>query len=152
MAGIRARHVPYKGAGPELIDVMNGQVDYAIEVVAATVGHVRAGRLRALGVSTARRATALMEVPTLQQAADLPDYDMGVWIGLAAPSSLPPEVHGRLSREMRKAMASKDLRNRLMGAGLDPVSSTPEEMQTFLRSEQERYAAVIHSANIRLDP
>ncbi|HEY1289502.1 MAG TPA: tripartite tricarboxylate transporter substrate binding protein [Burkholderiales bacterium] len=152
MTGIRARHVPYKGAGPELVDVMNGQVDYAIEVVAATVGHVRAGRLRALGVSTARRAAALMEVPTLQQAAELPDYDMGVWIGLAAPSSLPQEVYERLSREVRKAMASKDLRNRLLGAGLDPVASTPEELQTFIRAEQERYAAVIQSANIRLDP
>src|SRR5436190_5840653 len=109
MAGISARHVPYKGAGPELTDVMSGQVDYTIEVVAATVGHVRAGRLRALGVSTVRRSAALPEVPSLAEAAHLPEYDTGVWIGLAAPSHTPPEVFARLSSEMQKAMRSQDL-------------------------------------------
>ena len=151
MAGIRARHVPYKGAAPELMDVMSGRVDYAIEVVAATVGHVRAGRLKALGVSTARRATVMLEVPTLAKAAGLPDYDEGVWIGLAAPAGVPPQVLARLSSEMQKALASKDLLERLVAAGFDPVASTPEEMTGFLRREQARYAAVIRSANIRLD-
>jgi tripartite-type tricarboxylate transporter receptor subunit TctC len=149
MTGIRARHVPYKGAGPELIDVMNGQVDYAIEVVAATAGHVHAGRLRALGVSTAQRAIALIEVPTLAQAAELPDYDAGVWIGLAAPSHIPRDVLARLTREMQKAMDSKDLRERLVAAGFDPVSGMPQA--GFLRAEQERYAEVIRKANITLE-
>ena len=151
MAGIRARHVPYKGAAPELMDVMSGRVDYAIEVVAATVGHVRAGRLKALGVSTARRATVMLEVPTLAEAAGLPDYDEGVWIGLAAPAGIPPQVLARLSSEMQKALASKDLLERLVAAGFDPANSAPEQMGDFLRREQARYAAVIRSANIRLD-
>jgi tripartite-type tricarboxylate transporter receptor subunit TctC len=151
MAGIRARHVPYKGAAPELMDVMSGRVDYAIEVVAATVGHVRAGRLKALGVSTARRATVMLEVPTLAEAAGLPDYDEGVWIGFAAPAGVPPQVLARLSSEMQKALASKDLLERLVAAGFDPVKSTPEEMTGFLHREQARYAAVIRNANIHPD-
>lgn len=151
MAGIRARHVPYKGAAPELTDVMSGRVDYAIEVVAATVGHVRAGRLKALGVSTARRATVLLEVPTLAEAAELPDYDEGVWIGLAAPSGVPKEILARLSSDMQKAMHSKDLLEKLVSAGFDPATSAQSNMSGFLRREQERYAAVIRSANIRPD-
>jgi tripartite-type tricarboxylate transporter receptor subunit TctC len=151
MAGIQARHVPYKGAGPELTDVIGGRVDYSIEVVAATVGHVRAGRLKALGVSTAQRATALPAVPTIAEAAGLPGYDAGVWIGYAAPAGLPRDVLLRLSGEMQKAMRSVDLRQRLLAAGLDPVTSTPEEIPAFMRREQERYAEVIRKANIRLE-
>jgi tripartite-type tricarboxylate transporter receptor subunit TctC len=151
MAGIKARHVPYKGAGPELTDVMSGQVDYTIEVVAATVGHVRAGRLKALGVSTAHRSTALPDVPTIAQAAGLPDYDAGVWIGYAAPAGLAHDVAAKLSAEFQKAMRSKELQDRLLAAGLDPVASAPAEMSEFLRREQERYAGVIRSANITME-
>jgi len=130
---------------------MSGRVDYAIEVVAATAPHVRAGRLRALGVSTSQRAVALLEVPPLDQAAELPDYDAGVWIGLAAPSHVPQEVLARLTYAMQQAMATKDLRERLVAAGFDPPSSAPEDMQRFLRTEQERYAEVIRKANITLE-
>ncbi len=152
MAGIRARHVPYKGAAPALTDVMSGQVDYALEVVAATVGHVHAGRLRALGVSTAHRSAALPDVPTLAEAAGLRDYDAGVWIGLAAPAGLAPEVRKRLSSEMQRAMQSPDLCERLLASGLEPMTSAPDDMPGFMRREQERYAALIRSANIQLEP
>jgi len=151
MAGVRARHIPYKGAGPELTDVMSGQVDYAIEVVAATLGHVRAGRLRALGVSTAQRSAALPEVPSLAEAVDLPQYDAGVWIGLAAPAQTPPAALARLSQEMQRAMRSSDVRERLAAAGLDPVVSSAEEMPAFMRREQQRYAEIIRKANITLE-
>ena len=151
MAGVRARHIPYKGAGPELTDVMSGQVDYAIEVVAATLGHVRAGRLRALGVSTAQRSAALPEVPSLAEALNLPQYDAGVWIGLAAPAQTPPAALARLSREMQRAMRSSDVRQRLGAAGLDPVVTAAEEMPAFMRREQQRYAEIIRKANITLE-
>lgn len=151
MAGIRARHVPYKGAGPELLDVMNGEVDYAFEVAAATVGHVRGGRLKALGVSTTRRTPALPHVPTIARGAGLPDYDAGVWIGLAAPARVPPPVLARLSAAMETAMDSPDLRQRLLAAGLDPVETTPEELAAFVREERERYAEVIRKAHITLE-
>jgi tripartite-type tricarboxylate transporter receptor subunit TctC len=151
MAQIQARHIPYKGSAPALTDVMNGQVTYMIETVAATVGHVRAGRLKALGVSTARRAAAMPEVPPLAEAADLPDYDAAAWIGYAAPAGIPREILVRLSTEIQKALQGSELKERLLNAGLDPASSTPEELPAFMRREQERYAAVIKSANIRLE-
>ena len=151
MAEIQARHIPYKGSAPALTDVMNGEVTYMIETVASTVGHVRAGRLRALGVSTARRAAAMPEVPSLAEAAGLPDYDAAAWIGYAAPAGIPREILTRLSAEIQKALQGNELKERLLNAGLDPASSTPEELPAFMRREQERYAAVIKSANIRLE-
>jgi tripartite-type tricarboxylate transporter receptor subunit TctC len=126
-------------------------VNYTIETVAATVGQVKAGRLKALGVSTARRAAAMPDVPTLAEAAGLPDFDAGAWIGYAAPAGIPRDVLLKLSTEMQKALNSPDIKEKLLSAGLDPVTSSPDEMPAFMRREQERYAAVIKNANIRID-
>ena len=149
-AQVKARHIPYKGAGPALTDVMSGQVDYTIETVAATVGHVKAGRLKALGVSTAKRAAAMPEIPTLAEAADL-DYDAGAWIGYAAPAGIPHEILLKLSSEMQKALQTPELKERLLNAGLDPAPTTLDELPAFMRREQERYATVIKNANIRVE-
>jgi tripartite-type tricarboxylate transporter receptor subunit TctC len=151
MAQVQARHVPYKGSAPALTDVMNGQVNYMIETVAATVGHVKAGRLKALGVSTLKRAAALPDVPTIAESAGLPDYDAAAWIGYAAPAGIPREALTRLSAEIRKALESPDMKDKLLTAGLDPVLTTPEELPAFMRKEQERYAAVIRNANIKVE-
>jgi tripartite-type tricarboxylate transporter receptor subunit TctC len=151
MAGVKARHVPYKGSAPALTDVINGQVDYTIETVASTVGHVRSGRLKALGVSTARRAAAMPEVPPLAEAAGVPDYDAAAWIGYAAPAGIPRDVLLKLSGEMRKALQAGELKDKLLKAGLDPVDTSPDEMPAFMRREQERYAGVIKDANIKVE-
>ena len=152
MAGIKARHIPYKGSAPALTDVMNGEVSYMIETVASVAGHVKSGRLRALGVSTLRRAAALPDVPTLAEAAGVPDYDAAAWIGYAAPAGTPKEVIARLSSELQKALQAPDMKEKLLNAGLDPVASTPEELPAFMRREQERYATVIRNANIKVEP
>jgi tripartite-type tricarboxylate transporter receptor subunit TctC len=151
MAGIKARHVPYKGAAPALTDVMSGRVDYMIETVAATVGHVHNGRLRALGVSTLKRAAAMPEVPTLAEAGNLPDYDAAAWIGYAVPSATPRAIVSKLSVEIHKALESPDMKERLLGAGLDPATLTLDELPAFMKREQERYASVIRNANIKLE-
>jgi len=151
MAQIKARHIPYKGTAPAITDILNGQVDYMVETVAALVPHIRSGRLRALGVSTARRAAALPEVPTLIEAGPLPDYDAAAWIGYAVPAGTPREIVVRLSGEIQKALQTAELRERLLNAGLDPVSSTPDELIAFMRKEQERYATVIKNANIKVE-
>jgi tripartite-type tricarboxylate transporter receptor subunit TctC len=152
MAGIQARHIPYKGSAPALTDVINGQVSYMIETVAATVGHIRSGRLKALGVSTAHRAAALPDVPALAEAANLPDYDAAAWIGYAAPAGTPREVIARLSAEIQKALQAPDMKERLLNAGLDPADVAPDQLGAFMRREQERYASVIKSANIKIEP
>jgi tripartite-type tricarboxylate transporter receptor subunit TctC len=151
MAGIQARHVPYKGSAPALTDIINGQVSYMIETVAATVGHVRSGRLKTFGVSTARRAAALPDVPTLAEAANLPDYDAAAWIGYAAPAGTPREIVARLTGEIQKALQAGDLKERLLNAGLDPASVAPDELPAFMRREQERYSTVIKNANIKVE-
>jgi len=151
LAGVDARHVPYKGSAPALTDVMNGQVDYAMETVASVVGHIKSGRLKTYGVSSARRAGALPEVPTLAEAAGMPELDAAAWIGYAIPAASPREAVARIAAEMRKAMDSPEFRERLLNAGLDPATLTPEETASFLRREQERYAAIIKLANIKVE-
>ena len=150
VAGVQARHVPYKGSAPALTDVINGQISYAVETVAATVGHVKSGRLKAYGVSTVRRAGAMPEVPPLGEAAGL-SYEAAAWIGYAAPPGTPREILVRISSEMQKTLNSDELKERFLVLGMDPVSSTPDEMASFMRREQERYAAIIRNANIKVE-
>jgi tripartite-type tricarboxylate transporter receptor subunit TctC len=150
-AQLKARHVPYKGSGPAITDVIGGQVHYMVETVAAVAPHVKGGRLKTFGVSTAKRAAALPEAPTLAEAAGLPDYDIGAWIGYAVPSGTPRDIVLRLSGEMQKALAAPDLKERLLNAGLDPVDIPIDQLPAFMRREQERYAAIIRNANIKVE-
>jgi len=151
MAGLQARHVPYKGSVPAITDVMNGNVTYAVETVAATQTHIKSGKLKAFGVTTASPAGAMPDLPPLAQAAEIPGYDAAAWIGYVAPAGTPREVLQRLSSEMQKALATDELKSRLVSLGLDARSSTPEEMGAFLRKEQERYASIIKSQNIKVE-
>jgi tripartite-type tricarboxylate transporter receptor subunit TctC len=150
-AGIKARHVPYKGTAPAITDIINGQITYTMETVAATLPHVKSGRLKALGVSTLNRTAALPEVPTLAESSDLKNFEAASWIGYAAPAGTPREVLQRLSAEMHKLLQERELKERLTQLGLDPAPSSPEEMAGFLLREQERYAQIIKAANIRLE-
>src|SRR5258706_574581 len=152
MAGLQARHIPYKGTPPALTDIMNGQVTYTVETVAATAAHIKSGRLKTFGVSTAKRTAALPDVPPLAESAGLPQYDAAAWIGYAAPAGTPRDILLRLSAEIGKALQSEDLKERMVNLGLDPVSTTPDEMATFMRREQERYGDIIRKANIKIEP
>jgi tripartite-type tricarboxylate transporter receptor subunit TctC len=152
MAGIHGvRHVPYKGTAPALTDIMNGQVTYTVETVAASGPHIKSGRLKTYGISTAKRTPALPDVPPLAESAGLTGYDAAAWIGYAAPAGTPREVLNKLSAEIRKALQSEDLKERMVNIGLDAVSTTPEEMAAFMRREQERYGEIIKSAKIRIE-
>jgi len=151
MAGLKARHVPYKGSAPALSDLMGGQIDYTLETVASLAGHIKAGRLNALGVTSGKRTAALPDVPTLAEAANIPGYDIGAWIGYAAPPGTPKDVATRLASEIAKAMQAPDLKERYLSLGMDPAFSTPDEMAAFLRNEQARYGAIIKNANIKVE-
>jgi tripartite-type tricarboxylate transporter receptor subunit TctC len=151
MAKLQARHVPYKGSAPALTDVMNGQVDYTIETVASVVNHVRSGRLKTYGVSFARRAAAMPDAPALAEAAGIPGFDIGAWIGYTAPAGTPKEILNRLSAEIQKAMQAPDLKERYMAMGMEPASMAPDEMAGFLKNEQSRYGSIIKGANIKVE-
>jgi tripartite-type tricarboxylate transporter receptor subunit TctC len=151
MANLQATHVPYKGSAPALTDLVGGQITYTVETVAGVVGHVKAGRLKVLGTTFARRTSALPEVPTIEEAAGLAGFDIGAWVGYTAPAGTPREVLNRLAAEIQKAVQAPDLKERYLALGLDTISSTPDEMGTFLRQQQDRYGAIIKSQGIKAE-
>jgi tripartite-type tricarboxylate transporter receptor subunit TctC len=150
-AGVQARHVPYKGTAPAITDIINGQITYTMETVAATLPHIKSGRLKALAVSTQKRPGGLPEVPTVAEATDMKDFDAFAWIGYAAPAGTPREVLQKLSAEMHRILQSGDTKDKLTQLGLDPAPSSPDEMSGFLRREQERYASIIKMANVKVE-
>ena len=151
MAGLKARHVPYKGSAPAIADLIGGQISYTLETVASLSGHIKAGRLKVLGVTSGKRTAGLPDVPTLAEAAGIPGYDIGAWIGYAAPPGTPREITSRLAAEIGKAMQAPDLKERYLALGMDPASNTPEEMASFMRNEQQRYGSIIKNANIKVE-
>lgn len=151
MAQLKVVHVPYKGSVPALTDVISGQVAYAVETVAATGPFIKSGKLKVLGVTTARRSAALPEAPTLAEAADLPGYDCAAWIGYAAPAGTPRDILVRLAAEIQKAVQASDLKDRYITLGMDTASNTPEEMMAYMRREQERYGQIVKTAGIRIE-
>jgi tripartite-type tricarboxylate transporter receptor subunit TctC len=152
MAGIKARHVPYKGSAQALTDVINGQIDYTLETAASTSPHVRSGRLKLLGLSAAAGSSAFPDAPPLAKAADIPGYDIGAWIGYAASPGTPKEITAKLAAEIAKAVQAPEVRARMQNLGLEPASPmTPDEMGVFLRKEQQRYGDIIRTANIRIE-
>jgi tripartite-type tricarboxylate transporter receptor subunit TctC len=150
-AGITAIHVPYKGSAPALTDVLAGHVTYAFETSAAVLGHVKAGRLKALAISSATRSIALPDVPTVAEAGNLAGFDLRGWIGLLAPAGLPREIRVRLAAECQKALESPEMKERFLTLGLEPPESTPGEFGDFLKKQGERYSAIAKQANIKLD-
>jgi tripartite-type tricarboxylate transporter receptor subunit TctC len=150
MAKLNAVHVPYKGTAPAMTDLIGGQISYSVETVAATVGHIKSGRLKAFGVTSARRTAALPDLPPLAEAADIPGYDCVAWGGYAAPRGTPRDIVARIAAEIHKAVQAPDLKERFATLGMDTASSTPEEMAAFMRREQDRYAGIIKSAGIKI--
>jgi tripartite-type tricarboxylate transporter receptor subunit TctC len=151
MAQLKARHVPYKGSAPAIADLIGGQISYTLETVASLTGHIKSGRLKVLGVTSAKRTAGLPDVPPLAEAAGIPGYDIGAWIGFAAPPGTPLEIRNRLAAEIQKAMQTPDLKERYLALGMDPASMTPDEMGGFLHKEQARYGAIIKNANIKVE-
>jgi tripartite-type tricarboxylate transporter receptor subunit TctC len=151
MAQLDAQHVPYKGTAPAITDIIGGQITYTVETVAATVGHVKAGRLKAFGTSFARRTSAMPDVPTIAEAGGLAGYDIGAWVGYTAPAGAPREAINRLSAEIQKIVQAPDLKERYLSLGLDTISSTPDDMATFLRQQQERYGSIIKAQGIKAE-
>lgn len=136
LAGIQLVHVPYKGAGPALVDVMTGQVHMTFGSVLSSLQHVRSGRLRALGVTSARRSSALPELPTVAEAG-VKGYRRTTWYGLLAPAATAPGLITRISDEIRKAVNSEDMKKRILTDGAEPEGSSAGEFREFLAAEMK---------------
>ena len=149
-AGIDIVHVPYKGSAPALADLMGGNVAMMFDTIPSAVAHVKSGKLRALGVTGARRSPLFAEVPTLAESG-LPGFEVVSWYGLVGPARLPADVARRLNAEASKAAASKDFRARMEPLGFEIVTATPEKMVEMLQADSARWGAVIKAAGVTIN-
>jgi tripartite-type tricarboxylate transporter receptor subunit TctC len=150
MTGIKLKHVPYKGGGPALVDTISGQTQLLFATPIASSGHLKAGRLRAIAVSTTKRVNSMPDVPTIAESG-VPGFDAGVWYGMLAPKGTPRDIITRLNEEFRKVLGDPDIRNFLTMSAVEPDGGTPEELGKYMRSELAKWAKVVKAANIRLD-
>ena len=150
MAGIDMLHVPYKGGQPAIADLLAGQVSIYIPVLPSVVALVKADRLRLLAVTSAKRSSALPDVPTVAESG-LPGFEASNWFGLMTPAGTPADVVARLTAETAKALQAPEVRARLGGLGCEIQSSTPQEFQALLRSETEKWAKVIKASGARVE-
>lgn len=150
MAGIRMNHIPYKGTGPAMTDLLGGQTDVFFSSTAAAMPQVQAGKLRALAVTTARRIPALPNVPTVAEAA-LPGYEVTLWHGLIGPKGLPREVVERISAEVTKVLKLKETAELLQNDGVVPAGGTPAEFHAVIRREIEVWRKVATDANVKVE-
>ena len=149
LAHVVITHVPYKGAGPAMPDLIAGQVQMSFVTYTASAPHLQSGRLRALGVTTAQRSPALPDLPAI--AETLAGYNSAVWYGFAAPAGTPREIVARLNSEVLRVLAAPDFRNRITIAAVAPIGSTPEEFGSFISSEIVRWAKVVKYSGARVD-
>jgi tripartite-type tricarboxylate transporter receptor subunit TctC len=148
--GAKLLHVPYKGAAPVLTDLLGGQVDGFFGDIPGLIGLVKGGKLRALGIAASQRSPALPEVRTLAEQG-IAGVDTNNWYALFAPAATPPAAIERMSQAVRKALDAPALHDKLIGLGTDPAPSTPEELRTLLKSETQKWAALIRAKNIRAE-
>ena len=149
MAKVQLTPVPYKGSGPVATDVLGGQVPLGVVDVPSALGGMRSGQIRALAVTTSRRIAAAPEVPTFAEAG-VPGYESIGWFGAVAPAGTPREVIQRLNGEIRHALTDKQLEERMIASGAEPLVDSPEEFAAFIRDESRKWSEVIKNAGVKI--
>jgi tripartite-type tricarboxylate transporter receptor subunit TctC len=150
MAGIKLNHVPYKGSGPALIDVMAGQVPFMFDQITSSAVHVKSGKLRALAVTTAKRSVLFADVPTVAESG-LAGFDTSSWNGLMAPAGTPAAVIDRLNKAVAAIHARPEFRERLLSVGAEPIGGTPAQFTERGKRELEAWGRILRETNTRLD-
>jgi tripartite-type tricarboxylate transporter receptor subunit TctC len=148
--GVELLHVPYKGSAPLTTDLLGGQVDMSFDTLTPLVQHIKAGKLRALAVTTAKRSSTLPDVPTLAEAG-MKDFDQGTWFGILAPAATPAEVVARLNAEMVKIIQSPEFRKRMEEIGAEPVGDSPAQMAAQIKDDTAKYAKLVKDAKVAID-
>lgn len=149
MTGIQMQHVPYKGSGPALIDLIGGQVDVLFDNLPASIGHIKAGKLRALGVTTTKRSSALPDVPTV--AETVPGYEASAWFGMGAPKGTPAAIVQKLNREINAALADPGMKAKLAELGGEPIASTPADFWKLHTAETAKWAKVVRASGAKAE-
>src|SRR5688500_1610712 len=149
--GIDMVHIPYKGGGPAVADTLGGQVSFAIVTMPAAMSHVRAGKLRALAVTTLKRNPGAPEVPTVAEALKMPDYEVDSWYGLFAPAKTSSSIVATMQKAIVKTIQLPDVKQKLLEQGADTVGSSPEHLGQVVKKELAKWPEVIKAAHIRVD-
>ena len=148
MAGLKMVHIPYKGTGPAMIDMLAGHVAVMSATILTGMPQIRSGRLRGLGITSAARSPIVPDIPTIAEAG-VPGYEAVQWYGALAPAQTPKEIVARLHAEITRVLQMPDVKQRFAGDGADPVGSTPEEFGRYIRDETVKWAKVARSAGIK---
>ena len=148
MTGTDIAHIPYKGDTPALTDLIAGRVDMYFATIAGGIQHIKSGKVRALGVSAKKRAAALPEIPTLDEAG-VPGYEVVSWFGILAPAGTPKDIVDRMHGHIVKAVAQPDLREKYVGLGSEPTTNTPQEFQALIRDSVAKFAQIARGAGIK---
>ncbi len=147
--GINMLHVPYKGGGPAVTDLMAGHVDILFATVLESIGHIKSGKLRGLAVSSASRSPALPDMPTVGES--LPGFDTGSWIGMLAPAGTPSAIVEKISADVREVLAQPDTRQTLIMQGATPLGLTPAAFQARIDADRQRYGRIIRESGITIE-
>lgn len=142
MAGIEATHVPYKGTGPAITELIGGQVQMMITGVVALMPHVKAGKLRGLAVTSSKRVAALPDLPTVAESG-VPKFDVSSWFGVFLPAGTPKPIVTKMNQEIRKIVEIPDVKQKLISQGADPETNTPEEFAKYVKSEMAKWGKVV---------
>jgi tripartite-type tricarboxylate transporter receptor subunit TctC len=151
MAGVEATHVPYRGAGPALTEVVAGNVGFMVTTLPSVMGLLQGGPLRALAVTGDQRIASLPEVPTVAEAAGLPDYRATAWYGILVPKGTPAEIRTKLAEAIQNSLTTPEVAQRLREEGAEPARMDGEAFGRFIREERQRWAEVIRAARVTVD-
>jgi tripartite-type tricarboxylate transporter receptor subunit TctC len=148
--GTTLLHIPYKGSGPLVTDLLGGQVTMSFDTITPVLPHIKAGKLRALAVTTATRSSALPEVPTLAESG-LAGFGIGTWFGVLAPAATPKTVTARLSDEMQKIIRSPEFKQRMAEIGAEPIGNTPEQMAAQIKDDTDKFTRLVKEAKVSIE-
>jgi len=148
--GTKFIHIPYKGSGPGLIDLMGGQIDIFFDQLSASIGYIKAGKIRALAVTTIKRAAAMPDLPTIAESG-VPGFDSSTWTGIVLPAATPHEIVMKVYAALSKTLRAKATQDSFARLGAETLESTPEEFARFMRADLEKWTQVIRKAGIKLE-
>ena len=151
MSGTYMVHFPYRGSGPAMLDMVGGTMDVMFDNLPSAMPQIKAGKLKALAVTSAQRSAALPDLPTIEQAAGLKGFDASSWFGLLAPAGTPPDVVNRIHQEVAKALSTPAIKEKMLAQGAIPSGNTPAEFARLIDSEHQKWARVVKVSGAKVD-
>jgi tripartite-type tricarboxylate transporter receptor subunit TctC len=151
MTGIFMTHIPYRGSGPALLDLVGGNVDVMFDNLPSSLPQIKAGKLKAFAVTSAQRSAALPDAPTIEEAGKLKGFDASSWFGLLAPAGTPPEIVSRVQQEVAKSLGTAAIKEKMLGQGAIPSGNTPAQFTDFINAEHKKWAQVVKVSGAKVD-